>query len=78
MEVFYIWLVIILLWVLFMVRNAVTHHIRMKILFIDGPGGLKGIVLYEKLPTYDQMLWHPAYWAKWTTKEWLYYLGEEV
>ena len=64
----------ILLWALavfILLRNNMTYRVRTRILWSQ-PNGLE---MHDRLPSYDRMVIHPAYWLKWTEADWREYIG---
>lgn len=59
-----------------MVRNTITYKHRIAILetkTADDPWA--GNELHRLLPSYDAMMFHPAFWLKWTEADWREYLA---
>ncbi|HET8688449.1 MAG TPA: hypothetical protein VFM18_17700 [Methanosarcina sp.] len=46
----------------FQIRNFRVYNIRTSIVFSD-------FDLYETLPSYNEMVFHPAHWFKWRVSD---------
>lgn len=67
---------ILALGALFIARNEVTYRNRMAILHTSTPEDrFAGNELHALLPSYDQMMWRPAFWLKWTESDWREYIA---
>lgn len=61
---------------LFIWRNNATCDIRIAIIKTATEDDLHaGLELYALLPSYDAMLFHPAYWLKWSEADWREYIA---
>lgn len=72
-------IMIIAAWMLLMLRNWITYSVRRKIISeASDANGFVGIELYYQLPSYHQMMVHPAFWLKWSEADWREYLSRRV
>lgn len=69
-------LICFIVWAFVMVRNYNTYRVRMAILDTHYPTQYWGLELHKRLPSYDRMLFHPAFYLKWSKQDWLEYIGE--
>lgn len=76
--ILYVCFVVLVLTVLAMLRNLVTFKVRMAILHTRTPENeFAGNALHDLLPSYEQMLFRPAYWLKWTESDWREYIARQ-
>lgn len=70
------WIILgLILWMaLLLVRNFVTHKIRIHV--IDS--GYDWVKRYDKLPSYETMLFNPKYWGLWTTRKWDSWIDKQL
>jgi hypothetical protein len=69
---------IMVLSLVFFLRNEATYKARIAILHTSTPDDeFAGNALHDLLPTYDRMLFHPAFWLKWTEASWREYVGRQ-
>ena len=68
------WIIVgLILWLaLLLVRNNVTCTIRIHVIYDDWPKR------YNKLPSYDAMLFNPRYWGMWTQKQWDSWIDKQL
>lgn len=62
-------LCIFLLMLVFQIRNNAVFSARMQFLFKTEAER----ALFEALPSYDAMLFHPKHWGRWTKAQWAAY-----
>lgn len=68
-------LILMALFALVLLRNEATYRARMAILMTSTPEDrFAGNTLHDLLPSYDQMMLHPAFWLKWTEADWREYI----
>ena len=60
--------VVLLLLVFLGCRNQAVYRVR--IAFIDDKS-LYDAGAYSELPSYDDMLYNPRYWSRWTKQQWV-------
>lgn len=57
------------------IRNQVVFEVRTGFL----RKRWEGCTVYDKLPSYEQMMGNPKHWGRWTSKQWrAYALRNEV
>ena len=49
--------------VLILVRNQFVYGVRIHFLFKEGD-------LYQRLPSYIEMMVNPRHWGRWTVRQW--------
>lgn len=54
---------------IFLCRNNCVFSARTQFLFKTR----REAALYESLPSYDEMLFHPKHWGRWTKAQWADY-----
>lgn len=60
--------------VIALVRNNFVYRSRTAVL----DGTRDGLDLYERLPSYDAMLWNPKFWTLWTPTHWRQWLDRQA
>lgn len=71
-------LIVMVLAALVLLRNEATYRARIAILNTStAEDRFAGNELHDRLPSYDQMMLHPAFWLKWTEADWREYLASQ-